>query len=210
MACRDFGLQVTHEGIARGYARADAFMAQENAGPLPLRLRSPEARAAFFAEYERLILQGSGADVGLDLAGQVWERVRQIPYGMVLFDDVLPNLDLLRGRGLTLGLITNMNRDGGELAESLGLAPYLDFTVTSIEVGAEKPHPPIFLAALAKAGAEPGEVVHVGDQITSDVEGARGVGISPILLDRDGNHPDVEDCPRIESLMELPWLLESY
>ena len=183
-ACRDFGIQVTHQGIALGYARADAFMAQENAGPLPLRLRSPEARAAFFGEYERLILQGAGADVGLDLAGRVWERVRQIPYDMTLFDDVVPNLDLLRRRGLTLGLITNMNRDGRELTESLGLKGHVDFAVTSQEVGAEKPGAPIFLAALERAGVGAEQAAHVGDQVTSDVEGALGVGIRPVLMDR--------------------------
>ena len=47
----------------------------------------------------------------------------------------------------------------------------------------------------------------MGDQLTSDIDGARGVGINPVLLDRDGNHNGIRDCPRIESLMELPALL---
>ena len=208
-ACADFDVKLTPEGVLRGYALADAYMAEQNA-VRPLRELNRDERIRFFAEYERRVLRGSGVEVSAERAAEIWRRVRQVPYEMTRFDDVLPAMDLLKMRGLTLGLISNINRDGGELAESLGLTPYLDFTVTSIEVGAEKPHPPIFLAALAKAGAEPRDVVHVGDQITSDVEGARGVGISPILLDRDGNHPDVEDCPRIEGLMELPGLLESY
>ena len=74
----------------------------------------------------------------------------------------------------------------------------------------QKPHPPIFLAALSKAGVEPHEALHVGDQVTSDIQGARSVGINPVLLDRDGNHPGFDDCPRIETLMALPMLLPSY
>ena len=207
--CAHFGIRVTPEGILKGYALADAYMAEQNA-VRPLRQRDPDGRDQFFAEYERLVLQGAGVEVTRERAWEIWCRVRQVQYELSRFEDVLPAMDLLKSQGLTLGLISNMDRDGDELAESLGLTPYLDFAVTSMEVGAEKPHPPIFLAALSKAGSEPHEAVHVGDQPTSDVEGARRVGINPVLLDRDGNHRGIQECPRIESLMELPGLLASY
>ena len=51
--------------------------------------------------------------------------------------------------------------------------------------------------------------MHVGDQLTSDIDGAVGVGIVPVLLDRDGNHPDYEEHPRIETLSELPQVLDN-
>ena len=56
-ACRDFGIEVTPEGIVRGYAAADAYMTERNAKE-PVRLRSEAGREAFFAEYERLVLRG--------------------------------------------------------------------------------------------------------------------------------------------------------
>ncbi|MQG82938.1 MAG: HAD-IA family hydrolase [SAR202 cluster bacterium] len=111
---------------------------------------------------------------------------------------------------MTLGLVSNMNQNGDELAETMGLTAYLDFAVTSAEIGSEKPHAPIFLAALDKAGTQPTESIHVGDQITSDINGAANVGINPVLVDRDGNHPGTTLCPRIETLMELPALLSAY
>ena len=111
---------------------------------------------------------------------------------------------MLKLQSLTLGVLSNINRDMDALSQELGLEIYLDFTVTSGEVGAGKPHPPIFLAALERAGVEPHEALHVGDSYSSDVLGARGVGIQPLLLDRDGLHADVTDCPRIASLMEVP------
>ena len=79
--------------------------------------------------------------------------------------------------------------------------------MTSGEVGYEKPHAPIFHEALRRSGVEAEAALHVGDQITSDVQGAANAGISPVLLDRDGNHDGFSECPRIESLMELPSLL---
>lgn len=208
-ACDGSGIRLTPEGVLRGYALADAYMAAESAAR-PLRLRSPEARREFFTEYERLVLKGAGFEVTGEQAWDIWQRVRRVPYDLSRFDDVLPAMDLLKQRGLALGLISNMDRPGTELAQSLGLAPYLDLAVTSREVGAEKPSAAIFLAALRKAGVQPQQAVHVGDQITSDVDGARGVGIHPVLLDRDGNHHGFTGCPRIESLVELPDLVSGY
>jgi putative hydrolase of the HAD superfamily len=75
--------------------------------------------------------------------------------------------------------------------------------VTSKEVGSNKPEPPIFLAALDRAGVSASEAVYVGDQYDTDVVGARGVGIKPILIDRYGLMPEVSDCPRIRSLPEV-------
>ncbi len=85
----------------------------------------------------------------------------------------------------------------------LGLEPYLDFVVSSEEVGANKPAPAIFLAAVEKAGVKASEAVHVGDQYELDVVGARGVGINPVLIDRYDVTPGVSDCPRIRTLPEL-------
>lgn len=208
-ALADFGLTVTPEGILRGYHLADTFMSEQNATK-PLRSLNSDERNAFFAEYERRVLSGDGLDVPAEQASQIWRRIREIPYDMAAFDDAPPVLDSLRQQGFTLGLITNINQNGDELATSLGLMEYLDFTVTSGEVGAEKPSPPIFLKALDKAGASPGETIHVGDQLTSDIDGAEGVGINPVLLDRDGNHRDYTEHPRIESLSEFPDVLKAY
>ena len=205
-ACADFGITVTPDGILKGYAAADAYMNQENAIS-PIRLRGQEERDAFFGEYERLVLLGNEVVVSPEKGLEVFRRVRQVPYSLAPFDDVTPVLGTLRERGLTLGMISNIDQDGSELARSLGLSGLLDFTVTSAEVGSEKPHPAIFLAALERADAEPGEAVHVGDQPSSDVDGAVGVGISAVLIDRDGNHSAFDRCPRIETLAELPVLL---
>ena len=188
---------------------ADAYMAEQNA-VMPVRTRGRQGQREFFAEYEKRVLSGCDVEVSTDQATEIWRRIRKVPYQMERFDDVLPTMDLLKQQGLTLGLISNMNRNGDELAESMGLTPLLDFAVTSAEVGSEKPHAPIFLAALEKADAQPSQSIHVGDQITSDIEGATNVGINPVLVDRDGNHPDTTLCPRIETLMELPELLSEY
>ena len=206
MACGEFGIQVTSEGIARGYAMADAYMAREVAR-LPLRERDSQDTKSFFAEYQRLILQGAGKEVSSGLALQVISRLRQFSYDFTLFDDVLPTLDVLKKHGLTLALLSNNDGDMSKLCDDLGLYPHLDFAINSEEVGSGKPHPPIFLEALKRAQVEPEEALYVGDQYETDVKGARGVGIHPVLLDRDGLKTDIQDWPRIEGLPELVGLL---
>ena len=207
-ACARFGIEVTPEGILRGYALADAFMSEQNAVK-PVRTLNPNQRDEFFAEYQRRVLRGCGVDVSIQQAEEIWRAIRQIPYRMERFDDVLPAMDLLKQQGFTLGLISNMDVPGSELAENMGLTPYVDLAVTSGEVGMEKPHPPIFHEALRRAEANANEAAHVGDQLSSDVHGARNVGIQPILLDRDRNHVGYGDCPRIETMMELPGIMSS-
>jgi putative hydrolase of the HAD superfamily len=85
----------------------------------------------------------------------------------------------------------------------VGLESYLDVIVTAEDVGADKPDPPIFLAALERAGVDASEAVYIGDQYETDIVGARGVGIKPILIDRYDLMPEVSDCPRIHSLSEV-------
>ena len=116
---------------------------------------------------------------------------------------MLPTLKVLRKRGAILGLITTLRGDIGLILHEVGLELYLDFVVTSSEVGTDKPEPPIFLAALEKAGVEASEAVYIGDQYETDVVGARGVGIKPILIDRYNLLPGVSDCPRIHTLTEV-------
>jgi len=205
-SCRELGLKVSPEGINKGYAVADVYFNRENE-IRPLAERSDEERSQFFARYEQIILENAGVPVSLDLAGQIWELAIVVPKDFIPYDDVIPALSELHQQGYRLAVLSNLRRDMSELCQRLGLAPYLDFYISSAEAGAEKPHAAVFLAALEKAEVAPSEVVHVGDQHRADVEGARGVGIHPVLLDRGGWHHDIEDCARIESLAQLQPLL---
>jgi len=201
--CREFGIEVDRSRLPRGYWRADDFMSRENAR-VPINSRSREELEQFWAEYEATLLEEAGVDLPGDLALRIFTRVRQLDRRLVLYDDVLPTLEALKLRRVVMGIVSNLNRNLDGYCEELGLTPYIDFALTSSEVGAEKPHPPIFLAALERAAVNHGEAMHVGDQYYSDVLGARGANIQPLLVDRDGFWQAVSDCPRIRSLKEIP------
>ncbi|MHB8658779.1 MAG: HAD family hydrolase [Solirubrobacteraceae bacterium] len=102
------------------------------------------------------------------------------------FPDARPAIAAARERGVRVVVVSNWDASLTDVLAHLGLAPLLDGVLTSAQVGARKPAPAIFQAALRLAGVEPGEAVHVGDSPAEDVDGARAAGIEPILISRDG------------------------
>ena len=52
--------------------------------------------------------------------------------------------------------------------------------------------------------------MHVGDQVLSDVEGAKNANIHPVLIDRDKASSSFQECPRIENLNQISGILELY
>lgn len=122
-----------------------------------------------------------------------------------LYSDVVPTLQHLRDSGFTLAIVSNWESPLDPLTERLGIAEYFDAIVAShdVRVRSEKPDPHIFNYALAAVGAAAEEVVHVGDTYEADIVGAEGVGIRPILLDRDGTQTG-RWKETIQSLTELP------
>lgn len=74
-------------------------------------------------------------------------------------------------------------------------------------VRAYKPHRELFEKALEVSGLRPEEVLHIGDSYSSDVIGARAAGITPVLIQRNGNqtYPDVTT---IRELTEVGALLD--
>jgi putative hydrolase of the HAD superfamily len=102
------------------------------------------------------------------------------------YPDAAPAISLARANGWRVVVASNWDVSLHDVLERLELAPLLDGVVTSAEVGARKPSPAVFERALAIVHARPAETIHVGDSVEDDVIGARGAGIEPVLLDRDG------------------------
>ena len=90
-SCREIGLNVTEEGINRGYAIADVFFNRENEKQ-SFADRSDDERLDFFSHYEQMILEEAGLPVSLDLAAQIWLLAISVPKDIVPYDDSLVTL----------------------------------------------------------------------------------------------------------------------
>lgn len=122
------------------------------------------------------------------------------------YDDVVPAMQRLRGRGLKVGIVSNWDSRLTSLIRGLGLSEYLDDVVSSAEVGLHKPDPRIFQLACERVGVHPSDAVHIGDHVYADVVGAEAVGMKAVLIDRHcGEAPDF---PRfVRTLDELDSVL---
>ncbi len=86
----------------------------------------------------------------------------------------LAAVERFAAQGLALAVVSNW--DVG-LHEKLGsLASRFACVVTSAEVGAAKPDPAVFLAALERLGVAASRALHVGDE-PGDEDGARAAGM---------------------------------
>jgi HAD superfamily hydrolase (TIGR01662 family) len=119
-----------------------------------------------------------------------------------LYEDVLPVLDLLRERGVKIGLVSNTSRDLGAFVDHFKLP--VDAWIWSGRHGKVKPSPSIFMVVLDELGVAPEAAVMVGDSLEDDVEGARALGMRAYLVDRDGR-TESEDA--IPTLLALPALI---
>ena len=118
-----------------------------------------------------------------------------------VYGDVLPTLEDLASRGLALAVISNWDSHLPRLLEELRLAPFFRVVSVSAIEATGKPDPEIFRRTCLRLGVSPSEALHVGDSPGDDVAGARGAGLSAVLLDRDGRYADAPE--RITSLSHL-------
>lgn len=117
-------------------------------------------------------------------------------------------LEGLRGRGLRLALVSNLDHSSGAplLLAAAGLEGLFDAVVLSEDVGFCKPDRRPFQAALAGLGLSPADAFHVGDEAVADVWGAGRAGLRTVWLNRTGRpYPERRFPPSLvcASLEEL-------
>jgi HAD superfamily hydrolase (TIGR01509 family) len=191
---RELGVELSPQSLLRGVMEADTRV-PEGAPP---RYAEGKDEAPFLRWWEVLLARVEGTvpkDIRLEITRRTAKQVREATW--VLYDDVLPAMKALKEKGLALGLISNM------YLGRAGLDPFLNVVITAKDVGAGKPDPLIFRAALKRAGVAAKAAIYVGDQYELDVVGARKAGIRPILIDRYDLITETPDCPVIQSLSEV-------
>ena len=121
---------------------------------------------------------------------------------------ILSLLTELKNRHIRIGIGTDMTASiQYKKLLKLGLAPYIDFIVTSQEAGVEKPHPHFFDVCLEKAGCLPEECAFVGDNQKKDVKGALDHGMTGIWYSQEKEPKGTFDFPVIASYTDLEGFL---
>ena len=142
------------------------------------------------------------SDVSPQLFDAIYERFAQAD-AWLIYDDVIPTLQGLESMGLKLAVISNWDDRLIPLLEKLGLATYFDEIIVSAAHGAHKPDASIFHHAAARLSVPINGLLHIGDSVREDLEGARSAGASALRIRRSGR----ENATDIQSLVEAEALI---
>lgn len=187
------GLPLTSEGLSQHASAASRAM--------ELATGNDQHRAAVF--LETLFLHSG---VPSERLGEVRDCLRRMHSERHLWSSVTEraaeSLSRLRRAGLKLGVVSNSDGRVEQALEAAGLKDYFDVIVDSALIGAEKPDPRIFQAALDALDVAPEAALYVGDLYEVDIVGARAAGIEAVLL----GEPDARtagECRTAGSIEEL-------
>jgi len=149
----------------------------------------------------------------VDLKGLVRMFYEDVYTRRNVYEDTVPTLKALKKSGYPLGIVSNTTNPGFMKdfeRQQTGLDSYFDFSIYSSEVPYRKPHPSIFLLASRRLQKAPQEILYVGDNLVSDVQGAHGAGMKTAWINRkmsvvpEGIQPDYT----VARLTELLKILE--
>ena len=200
---REFGFETEPQILQRNFALR--FREQP---PMAFPVGTPDAELIELEQdWWRNLVKAAFADLGLfprfdEFFDELFERFRGCEFWRV-YDDVEPALTALKQRGIPLGVISNFDSRLYDVLRACKLSRFFDSIRVSTRVGAAKPDPAIFQAALSYHGVEPRQAWHVGDSLREDVEGALAAGLRAFLIDRRGEQHSAASYVSLSSLRQL-------
>jgi putative hydrolase of the HAD superfamily len=199
---RSHGLAFSPADVDRADAAAQGFFDRHYYQPNDT-WADDAAITAFWLGYYHVGLRAIGCPEALlepcaqdltDLLNQdtAWKAYTEVP--QALAD--------LKTAGYTIGILSDWGKSLPHILEAAGLRTYADFLVVSAIEGVAKPRPAFFQRALDRAGVPPHQALMVGDNLYADIQGAAGIGVAGVLIDRPGRYKDgsVSTIRRLDEL----------
>ena len=149
--------------------------------------RSLEDEKAFFRRYYRYLLIGEGVNENTEEKADLLFRQLWCNNDRLLFPETVEVLEYFRRRGFRMGVISDTSPSLEYTLQQLGIAEYFSSFTASSLVGAGKPSPVIFNAALDSLGVTAEESIYV-DDCPAEADGARALGFTSFLIDRKGEN----------------------
>jgi HAD superfamily hydrolase (TIGR01549 family) len=171
------GLDLSAEAFAPAFYAADDALV----GALTPTTGLKETVDALTTNLEAELARCADSQDGIDRARGRRVAMRFLAEMSTAFARNRPVLKTLSER-YRLGVVSNFYGNLEAACESSGLAPLFGVMTDSQRVGAEKPDPAIFRAALTALNAVPETAVMVGDSLGRDGEGARRSGMGFIWV----------------------------
>lgn len=152
----------------------------------PLQALRPALR---YPEVLRRTLDAMAGEYGVSVAPEVRQKFGTLAATHQPFDDSVQALAELRAMGFKLAALSNIDNQSFEQAtRNAGLS--FDVVVTAERVGAYKPDPAHFWAALSDLQAMDvpmQRVLHVAQSRRADIVVANAIGLSSVWINRTGH-----------------------
>lgn len=167
-ALAEHGVEMGHDEVASAFAaEVEYYMAHQ------VDARDEKALAKLQLDCSTVFLRALPTE--LEPADFVSSFVEALLFRPL--DGVADALGVLRGAGLALACVSDWDVGIGRQLGRAGLGPFLDVVVSSAEIGAKKPDPRVFRAALERLGVAPERALHTGDG-EGDRAGALAAGLA--------------------------------
>lgn len=205
LAFRDSGYDISDDDFERAYLKTDydihkKYLERGSISPL-------EYREWFFPKLCRhLSLEGESKII----RDRIRSALSGIDYTRAALPGALELIQLLKGKGFILGVISNNDGTTEEKCEEVGIKNYFNIIADSTKLGCVKPDSRIFQFVLEKLDIPPSEALHIGDLYGSDVLGGQNAGLDVIWLNkRRIEKLDETQILEVKSLSEITAQLQA-
>lgn len=124
-------------------------------------------------------------------------------YGYQSSLQVLQQLDRLRSHGLAVSITSNFDSRLRSILLDFGILNHIDYIALSGELGVAKPDPQVFNGLMDFFNlSSPKEILHIGDSIEKDVQGAADFGAHYCLYGSEQTE-EIQGIPVISKLGDL-------
>ncbi len=156
----------------------------------------------FFKRFYRHLLIGEGIEHDIENRAELLFNELWCNGDRALFAETVEVLEYFKNHGYKMGVISDTSPSLKYTLQQLGIAKYFtSFTASSL-VGAGKPSPIIFNAALEAQGVSAQESIYV-DDYKVEADGAREQGFTSFYIDRSADNADKWTINNLKQLIEF-------
>jgi len=139
-----------------------------------------------------------------ELLGHLWREHMELNFWSLVPAGLKAAVARARQADVPVAIVSNSEGQLDALFARVGLAGAFDLVVDSGVLGIAKPDPRIFAHTLEHFGVGPGQALHLGDSIATDVDGGRAGGLRVALVDPFGHSAGrATDVPRVEGVVAV-------
>lgn len=156
----------------------------------------------FFKRYYKHLLLGEGVWEDTDNRASLLFRKLWCNKERALFPETVEVLEYFYSHGYKMGVISDTSPSLEYTLQQLGISKYFSSFTASSLIGAGKPSPIIFNAALCAQGVSAEESLYV-DDYEPEADGAREQGFTSFLIDRTGSNNDKWSIKSLKQLIDF-------